>query len=99
MGTPYIFDEEMSCHSTRIELFYLDDNFRRIAKWVPPFSVSMTILRTIAPLVIYSSEIMQTSQRINLWNTSKGSKGKQQQNKATLQNAVIWAKTILFVST
>ena len=26
----------MSCHSTRIELFYFDDNFRRIAQWVRP---------------------------------------------------------------
>ena len=37
MGTPYTFDEGMSCHSTRIELFYFDDNFRRIAQWVRPF--------------------------------------------------------------
>ena len=36
MGTPYTFDEGMSCHSTRIELFYFDDNFHRIAQWVPP---------------------------------------------------------------
>ena len=36
MGTPYTFDEGMSCHSTRIELFYFDDNFRRIAQWVRP---------------------------------------------------------------
>ena len=36
MGTPYTFDEGMSCHSTIIELFYFDDNFRRIAQWVPP---------------------------------------------------------------
>ena len=27
-------DEGMWCHSTRIELFYFDDNFRRIAQWV-----------------------------------------------------------------
>ena len=39
MGTPYTFDEGMSCHSIRIELFYFDDNFRRIAQWVPPFRV------------------------------------------------------------
>ena len=26
----------MSCHLTRIELFYFDDNFCRIAQWVPP---------------------------------------------------------------
>ena len=38
MGTPYTFDEGMSCRSTRIELFYFDDNFRRIAQWVPPFT-------------------------------------------------------------
>ena len=37
MGTPYTFDEGMSCHSTRIELFNFDDNFRRIAQWVRPF--------------------------------------------------------------
>ena len=37
MGTPYTFDEGMSCHSTRIELFYFDGNFRCIAQWVPPF--------------------------------------------------------------
>ena len=30
----------MSCHSTRIELFYFDDNFRRIAQWVRRFSVA-----------------------------------------------------------
>ena len=42
MGTPYTFDEGMSCHSTRIELFYFDDNFRRIAQWVPPFSMAKT---------------------------------------------------------
>ena len=36
MGTPYTFDEGMSCHSTRRELFYFDDNFHRIAQWVPP---------------------------------------------------------------
>ena len=40
MGTPYTFDEGMSCHSTRIELFYFDDNFRRIAQWVRPLRVS-----------------------------------------------------------
>ena len=28
-------------HSTRIELFYFDDNFRRIAQWVPPCSVNV----------------------------------------------------------
>ena len=28
----------MSCHSTRIELFYFDDKFCRIAQWVRPFS-------------------------------------------------------------
>ena len=38
MGTPYTFNLGMSCHSTRIELFYFDDNFRRIAQWFPPFS-------------------------------------------------------------
>ena len=31
--TPYTSDEGMSCHSTRIELFYFDDNSRRIAQW------------------------------------------------------------------
>ena len=30
-------DEGMWCPSTRIELFYFDDNFRRIAQWVLPF--------------------------------------------------------------
>ena len=39
MGTPYTFDEGMSCHSTRIELFYFDDNFRRIALWVRPLKL------------------------------------------------------------
>ena len=38
MGTPYTFDEGMSCHLTRIKLFYFDDNFRRIAQWVPPLT-------------------------------------------------------------
>ena len=28
----------MWCHLTRIELFYSDDNFRRIALWVSAFS-------------------------------------------------------------
>ena len=42
MGTPYTFDLGMSCHSTRVELFYFDDNFRRIAQWVPPFSPRVT---------------------------------------------------------
>ena len=37
MGTPYTFDEGMSCHSTIIELFYFDNNFRRIAQWVRTF--------------------------------------------------------------
>ena len=41
MGTPYTFDEGMSCHSTRIELFYFDDNFRRIAQWVRPLTCDM----------------------------------------------------------
>ena len=27
VGTPYIYDRGMQCHSTRIELFYFDDNF------------------------------------------------------------------------
>ena len=27
-------DEGMWCHLTRIELFYFDDNFHRIAQWV-----------------------------------------------------------------
>ena len=35
MGTPYTFDFGMSCHPTRIELFYFDD-LCRIAQWVPP---------------------------------------------------------------
>ena len=30
-------DEGMWGHSTRIELFYFDDNFRRIAQWVLAF--------------------------------------------------------------
>ena len=41
MGTPYTFDEGMSCHSTRIELFYFDENFRRIAQWARPFRLSV----------------------------------------------------------
>ena len=36
---PYTFDLGMSCHSTRIELYYFDDNFCRIAQWVPPLRV------------------------------------------------------------
>ena len=43
MGTPYTFDEGMSCHSTRIELFYFDDNFCRIAQWVHFFVVIVAI--------------------------------------------------------
>ena len=43
MGTPYTFDEGMSCHLTRIELFYFDDNFRRIAQWVPPLVLSVSL--------------------------------------------------------
>ena len=43
MGTPYTFDEGMSCHSTRIELFYFDDNFRRIAQWVHSFYTCIEI--------------------------------------------------------
>ena len=27
-------DKGIECYSTRIELFYFDDNFRRIAQWV-----------------------------------------------------------------
>ena len=38
MGTPYTFEEGMSFHSTRLELFYFDDNFRRIAQWVRPLN-------------------------------------------------------------
>ena len=41
MGTPYTFDEGMSCHSSRIELFYFDENFRRIAQWVRPFMLPL----------------------------------------------------------
>ena len=33
------FDKGMSCHLTRIELFYFDDNFRRIAQCVLAFTV------------------------------------------------------------
>ena len=29
-------DEEIRCHSTRIYLFYFDDNFRRYSLWVRP---------------------------------------------------------------
>ena len=45
MGTPYTFDEGMSCHSPRIELFYFDDNFRPIAQWVPPLTRSVAWYR------------------------------------------------------
>ena len=38
MGTPYTFDRGMGCHSTKSELFYFDDNFRRKAQWVPPWT-------------------------------------------------------------
>ena len=38
MGTPYTFDGGMLCHSTKIEVFYFDDNFRRIAQWVRPLT-------------------------------------------------------------
>ena len=32
-------DEGIECYSTRIELFYFDDNFRRITQWVLAFKV------------------------------------------------------------
>ena len=41
MGIPYTSDLGMSCHLTRIDLFYFDDNFRRIAQWVPPFTLGV----------------------------------------------------------
>ena len=31
-------DEGIECYLTRIELFYFDDNFRCIAKWVSAFT-------------------------------------------------------------
>ena len=34
------FDEGMRCHSTRIELFYFNDNVFLIALWVSAFSGS-----------------------------------------------------------
>ena len=34
------FDKGMGCHLTVIELFYSDDNFRRIAQWVLALSVT-----------------------------------------------------------
>ena len=37
MGTPYTFDETL-------ELFYFDDNFRRIAQWVRPFLKAVCII-------------------------------------------------------
>ena len=43
MGIPYTFDEWMSGHSTRIELFYFDDNFRHIAEWVLPFRLNVKL--------------------------------------------------------
>ena len=43
VGTPYTFDEGMSCHLTKIELFYFDDNFRRIAQWIRPFMQTLAI--------------------------------------------------------
>ena len=37
--TPAItLDKAMWCHTTSIELFYFDDNFRRIALWVSAFT-------------------------------------------------------------
>ena len=50
MGTPYTFDEGMSCHSTRIELFYFDDNFRRIAQWVRPLMVDSMMEETVSQI-------------------------------------------------
>ena len=57
MGTPYTFDEGMSCHSTRIEWLCFDDNFRRYSLWVRPFKhviVSSHIDVLIAHAVYHS---------------------------------------------
>ena len=48
MGTPYTFDEGMSCHSTRIELFYFNENFRCIAQWVRPLKVVDVVVHSFA---------------------------------------------------
>ena len=36
-----IFDKGMGSHTTRIKLFYFDDNFRCIAQWVLAFSLAL----------------------------------------------------------
>ena len=36
-------DEGIQCYSTRIELFYFDDNFRGIAQWVLAFTTLITL--------------------------------------------------------
>ena len=36
------FDKGMRCHLTTIELFYFDDNFRRIAQWLLAFMLAMS---------------------------------------------------------
>ena len=51
MGTPYTFDLGMSCHSTSLELFYFDENFRRHSLWVGPFTRWTNF--TLAPLSTY----------------------------------------------
>ena len=39
------------CHSTIIELFYFDDNFRRITQWVPPYSFAISRITTQTLLI------------------------------------------------
>ena len=40
-GKRYFFDKGIGCHSTRIELFYFDDNFCCIAQCVLPFTMCL----------------------------------------------------------
>ena len=44
------FDKRMRCHSTRIELFYFDDKFCRIAQWVSAFTTRFQSIQHPYPL-------------------------------------------------
>ena len=46
------FDKGMLCHSTKIELFYFDDNFCRKAQWVLAFS-----FRVVLPLQVANMSV------------------------------------------
>ena len=62
-------DEGIRCNSTRISLFYFDDNFRRYSLWVRPLSLIPGLMRGLYPTERSLCDLLIISSRNSLGET------------------------------